>query len=188
MGVPEISELLDRVRAGDATAEQALLGELYGELHRLASLHMRRQAAWHSLQATELLNEAYLRLIGTEGQRAYASRAHFLGYASQAMRSVLVDHARRRRARSNEKAAGGDEALDHIFVTIDERELDLEALDAALQELETFDPKMARAVELRFFGGLAMEEVAEVLEMPKRSLERRWASTRSWLRRRMQES
>ena len=174
----EITGLLDRFSQGDPQASEKLLALLYSELHRLAESFMRHQPADHTLQATALVNEAFLRL--SRGKtRNWPSRARFLSTAARAMRCVLIDHARARLVRR--RVPDEPSALDRVLVTYQDRVLDLLALDEALEKLAGFDPRMARAVELRFFAGLTMDEVAQILEIPKRTLEREWEATRTWL-------
>jgi RNA polymerase sigma factor (TIGR02999 family) len=190
----EITNLLELAQNGDEAAREELLSVLYNELHGIARRHMRGQPLDHTLQATALVNEAWMRMSprkekpGSNPEAAqvrWSDRQHFLALASRAMRCVLVDHARRRDALKRKKP-GERLALDRVLVIYENRALDLEGLDAALTELEEFDPTMAKVVELRFFGGLDMQTVAELMEMPKRSLERRWLATRSWLKARIQ--
>ena len=159
-------------------SREELLAELYAELRRRAGNVMRGQPAEHTLQPTALVHEAYLKLCGDDS--GWEDRRHFLAAASQAMRHGLVDHARGR-TRQKRTPPGEKVPLDRILVTYEDRALDLLALDEALTRLAEADGDMAKAVELRFFGGLSMEETAKVLEMPKRSLERRWKATRAWL-------
>ena len=177
--------LLKRMRDGDVDAAEELLPVVYQELHRLAERALGRQNPGHTLQTTALLNEAWIRLVEAEGGD-WKSRNHFLAVAAKAMRSVLVDHARRRGA---EKRGAGrarvelDEALD----LLEQRSSDLLALDEALEELATMDESLARIVELRFFGGLKHPEIAELLNSSLRSVERGWSAARAWLYTRLAE-
>ncbi len=175
----EIADLYARFSRGEVEASQKLLALLYSELHQIARSCMSDQPAEHTLQATALVHEAYLRLLSSKEER-WHSRTHFLALASKAMRWVLVDHARKR-DRLKRSAEGGRLALDQIVVTYEEHALDLLDLDSALARLAEFDEPMARAVEMRFFGGLEMEEIARFLGMSKRALERQWRATRAWL-------
>jgi len=153
--------------------------ELYRELHRRAVQMMRGQPKHHTLQATALVNEVVLKL-GCRLDPSDDERAHYLAVASRAMRHVLVDHARSKGRQK--RAPGGDQLqLDDVVVSYEERALDLVALDEAVQRLSEFDEPMARAVELRFFGGLTVDDTARILGMSKRTLERRWNATRAWL-------
>ena len=176
---PTVTRLLQRLNAGEEGAAEDLLQLLYQELHRRAARYMRSQPADHTLQPTALVNEAYMRLLGS-GQTPWADRNHFLSVAAKAMRSVLVDHARAR-GRDKRRAPGLQVPLDNLVASHEKRALDLLALDEALRRLAEFDPDMAYAVELRFFGGLTVDEVARILEVPKRTFERNWTATRAWL-------
>ena len=180
----DITYLLERIKEGDSAAQVNLLTALYTELHGLAKMQMRRQPSAHTLQPTALVNEAWMRLERAKGN-SFTSRAHFLGYASRAMRSVLLDHARRLDA-DIRRPVGKKVSFDGVFASFSERAVDLEALDLALNDLEEIDAVMARAVELRFFGGVSMDEVAAILEIPPRSLDRRWKSTKAWLKQRVE--
>jgi RNA polymerase sigma-70 factor, ECF subfamily len=171
-----IAELLRALEQGDAAAPGALFAALYRELHDRAANLMRKQPKQLTLQATALINEVYLRLVGAK-KDAIHDRDHFLAYAAKAMRHVLVDHARRRKAKLGEEVP-----LDSIAAAFEQNSYDLERLQQAQAELEIFDPLMAKAVDLRFFAGLAEAEVAQHLEMPLRTFQRRWQATRGWLR------
>ncbi|HVS17207.1 MAG TPA: ECF-type sigma factor [Planctomycetota bacterium] len=157
----------------------ALFDLLYGRLKQQARQAMRGQHAGHTLQPTALVNEVYLRMYGAE-QATWSDRKHFLFTAARAMRQILTDSARRRNA---VKRGGGmaRDPLGDIAVEYEDRSLDMESLHAALEKLATFDPAMARAVELRFFAGCGMDEVAQLLDMAPRTLHRKWAATRAWL-------
>ncbi|HED65672.1 MAG TPA: sigma-70 family RNA polymerase sigma factor [Planctomycetes bacterium] len=157
--------------------------ELYQELRKRAAYLMRSQPKDHTLQATALVNEFFLKVHGQPGPKE-SDRARFLALASHVMRNLLVDHARGRNRRK--RTPDGERVyLDEAVVSYEERALDLVALDEALEELAEFDPDMARAVEMRFFGGLSVEETAEALEFSKRTFERRWQAVRAWLRSRI---
>lgn len=176
----EATLLLQRMAQGDKQAAEHLLPLLYGELHGIAERAMAGQQA-QTLQPTALVNEACVRLLGARGQE-WSSRAHFLGVAAKAMRSILVDHARKRNARKR----GGDqvrvpmEALLEVY----EREMpDLVELDDALTLLFAQDEQLGRLVELRFFGGLSVEETARVLEVSEPTIVRGWRVARLWLQR-----
>ncbi|MCP3919034.1 MAG: sigma-70 family RNA polymerase sigma factor [bacterium] len=175
--------LLQRMQDGDAGAAQELLPVVYEELHRLAARAMGRQNQDHTLQATALLNEAWIRLVEAEGGE-WNSRNHFLAVAAKAMRSVLVDHARRR---GSEKRGGthGRVELDRALGLFEQRSTDLLALDDALGELAQMDPILARIVELRFFGGLKNSEIAELEGCSLRTVERGWSTARAWLYQRL---
>jgi RNA polymerase sigma factor (TIGR02999 family) len=158
----------------------ALSPALYGELRRLAAGYLRRERTGHTLQPTALVHEAYMRLA-EQRQLAWQNRAQVLGVAAQLMRRILVDHAR---ARARVKRAGllTRVTFDGLEVGA-ERDVDLVALDDALRELAGVDEQLSRVVELRYFGGLTVEEVADVLETSPRTIDRAWATARAWLRR-----
>jgi RNA polymerase sigma factor (TIGR02999 family) len=177
--VPDITQLLDRWGAGDTAAFDELLPLVYGELRRLADAYLRRERADHTLQPTALVHEAYLRLTGIRAAN-FNNRTHFYGAAATAMRRVLVDHARGRRAlKRGEPPLRLDAAMD---VGIDMR-LDLVSLDEALEQLARVAPRPAKVVELRFFGGLSVEETASVLSVAPATVKRQWAFARAWLHR-----
>lgn len=177
------TQLLQRMAAGDAGAEEELYTIVYDVLHRLARKHMAGQQVAHTLQPTALVNEAWLRLAGGRPD-GFRDRGQFLGFASRVMRSVLVDHARRRRA---DKRGGGapKESLDLALAFYEESDVDLLDLEAALERLEAAEPELLRVVELRFFGGLTMEEAAEAMGVSLSTAERNWRLARVWLREQM---
>ena len=175
----EVTRLLGELRRGSPDAEAELLPLVYEHLHRLAGHYMRQERPDHTLQATALLNEAYLRLVSQE-RTDWQDRAHFFGIAARLMREILVDHARGRQAGKR----GGlvekfsiDEARDFSPA----RPRELVELDDALRSLEKLDTQQARIVELRFFGGLTVEETAEVLGISPRTVKRDWSVARAWL-------
>ena len=174
----DVTELLARWHRGDSTALAELMPLVYGELRMLAKHYMRREHSDHTLQPTALVNEAYMRLAGS-GRRPFNNRTHFYGAAAQAMRRILVDHARRRRAQKR-----GDKpvmvTLDSIEVGVDLRQ-DLGALDEALTRLAAAAPQPARVVELRYFGGLSIDETAETLGVAPATVKRHWTYARAWL-------
>ncbi|MEO6525330.1 MAG: sigma-70 family RNA polymerase sigma factor [Gemmatimonadaceae bacterium] len=183
---PDVTGLLLAWRAGDAAAGERLLPAIYDELHRQAARAMRREDGAHTLQATALVHEAYLRLVD-QRRVEWRSRAHFFGVAAQMMRRVLVDHARTRLAAKRGGAlqrvtlrdvGAGDSAVDD--------ELDVLALHDALERLAAFDPDQARLVELRYFGGLGIEDTAEALGVSPATVKREWAVARAWLRRELE--
>jgi RNA polymerase sigma factor (TIGR02999 family) len=175
----EITRLLDELGRGSAEAEAKLVPLVYHELHRLAAHYMRRERPDHTLQPTALVHEAYMRLTAQQDIH-WRDRAHFFGFAARLMRQVLLQHARAHQA---EKRGGCvrkfslDEALDFS----PERSGDLIALDDALKRLEQLSPRQSRVVELRFFGGLTVEETAEVLGTSPRTVKRDWNVARAWL-------
>ena len=180
----EITQLLNEVRAGDKSATDKLFEEVYKELRKLAKDYLRQERPNHTLQATALVHDAYLRLI--KGQEIpWQNRAHFFSVAAQVMRNLLVDHARQHKAH---KRGGGERklSLDDAISFSAERDIDLIALDEALKELEQHNPRHCRIVELKFFGGLQIEEVAAVLEIDDPKLAgREWRKAKMWLRSRL---
>ena len=173
--------LIAQWRAGNSTALEALIPLLYAELHRLAHHYLRGEHPGHTLQSTALVNEAYLRLVGqVPGQ--IDNRAHFLGVAAHVMRQILVDHARVERAA---KRDGGyrvelDESVHPLQPAAD---VDVLALDEALEGLAHLDPRQCRIVEMRFFGGLSVEEIAAAMGISTATVKREWAMARAWLSR-----
>lgn len=177
-----MTQLLGRWSAGDEAALSELLPLVEGELHRMAHRHMSRERDGHVLQTTALVNEVYLRIAGQ--QVRWQNRAHFFGIAARIMRRILIDHARRQRV---ERRGGGavHVQLDEAAVVGVELADELVALDTALDELAAFDARKARVIELRFFGGLTGEEIAEVLKIDERTVKRDWKTARAWLHQRM---
>jgi RNA polymerase sigma factor (TIGR02999 family) len=175
----EVTCLLVDWREGDQTALERLLPLVYDELHRMAARYMRGERPGHSLQTSALVNEAYLRLADYK-QMQWQDRAHFFAVAAQAMRRILIDFAR---ARQNLKRGGRAErvSLDEALVVTPEGGADLLALDEALGRLAALNPRQARVVELRYFGGLREEEVAEVLGTAPRTVRHDWSLARTWL-------
>ncbi len=175
----EITQLLLAWGRGDQNALERLMPLVYEELRRLARRHMNRQRPGHTLQTTALVNEAYLRLIDAS-QVQWQDRAHFYAVSAQLMRRILVDFAR---AKGNLKRGGGARriALDEAPEVAIDRGADLTALDDALKTLATMNSRQSKIVELRYFGGLSEEEVAEVLEISPRTVRRDWSLARAWL-------
>ncbi|MFL5616303.1 MAG: sigma-70 family RNA polymerase sigma factor [Gemmatimonadaceae bacterium] len=185
----DVTSLLLAWRGGDAAAGERLLQEVYAELHRQASRAMRREDSAHTLQATALVNEAYLRLVD-QRRVQWRNRAHFFGIAAQLMRRILVDHARARRAGkrgSGERALSLGEVEARAPGAATEKAVDVLALNDALERLAELDPAQARLVELRYFTGLTIEETAEAMEMSPATVKREWAIARAWLRREIGE-
>ncbi|HVF72693.1 MAG TPA: sigma-70 family RNA polymerase sigma factor [Chthoniobacterales bacterium] len=166
---------------GNREAADGLMPLVYDELRGLARGYLQRERSDHTLQATALVHEAYLRLVDQK-TTTWRNRAHFFGVAAQLMRRILVDHARRHR---REKRGGDWDKVefDEALAPAVARNLDVIALDDALQDLTKLNAQHARIVELRFFGGLKTDEVAEVLELSQRTVEREWRMARAWLRR-----
>lgn len=175
----ETSQLLIAWGNGDRAALDRLFPLVEGELHRLARRYMSRERLGHTLQTTALVNEAYLRLIDQRHVR-WQNRAHFFGIAAQIMRRILIDHARRR---AFGKRGGGARtvSLEEAAVLSAERAAELVALDEALRSLAEIDERKSRVVELRYFGGLSVEETAEVLSVSPDTVTREWRRARAWL-------
>ena len=181
----EITRLLIDWGKGDQAALERLMPLVYSELRRLAGNYLRRERAEHTLQPTALVNEAYLKLVDQRNAR-WQNRAHFFGIAAQLMRRILVDHARQRQA---EKRGGVDQqrlSITSAEALVKQPEIDLLALNEALDELGQMDPQQSRIVELKFFGGLSIEETAEVLSISHATVERDWKLARAWLRRQLE--
>ncbi len=183
--VLEVTQLLQAWNAGDRAALEQLIPLVNAELHRLAAHYMRRQAPDHVLQATALVNEAWLKLIDWQAV-TWQSRAHFFGVAAQLMRRILVDEARRQHADKH----GGNAlrvSMSEVEMLAQRKSHDLLALDDALQTLAQFDERRSRIVELRFFGGLSVEETAEVLSVSPRTVAREWRLAQAWLYRELSQ-
>ena len=175
----DVTRLLDELRAGNRGAESRLIEVVYPRLHRIAARSLGRERSGHTLQATELVNEAYMELLGDAGIE-WKNRLHFYAAAAQSMRRILVDYGRMRKAAKR----GGDrqqvELTDGLAIS-EERLDEVTAIDEALTRLEKFDPRQCRVVELRFFGGLTEDETAEVLGVSPRTVRRDWILARAWL-------
>ncbi len=180
MSAGEITQLLQRVKAGDASAEAELLARVYPDLKRIAAARLRREQARNSLQTTEIVNEAYIRIFASETPVDWQDRAHFFAVMSQKMRHILVDAARKR------------QSGDHISVAIDDSlhdqpaqdrpaAVEILALDLSLQELQTQYPRQGKIVELRYFGGMTLEEIAAVLQLNISTIKRDWTFAKAWL-------
>ena len=175
----QVTQLLCQWRDGDLNALEKLIPLVQPELRRLAQYYMSRERPGHTLQTTALLDDAYLQLAGKTHPR-WQNRAHFFAVAAQIMRRIMVDHARQRHAL---KRSGGA-----IRITLDEcaavtqtRAAELLALDEALEKLAAFDPRKAKVVEMRYFGGLTMEEIGDVLKVHVNTVTRDWTAARAWL-------
>ncbi len=180
-----ISRLLADWSQGNEQAREALIPVVYDELRRIARRHLFRERPDHTLQSAALVNEAYLRLVRQDAPQ-WQDRAHFLAVAAQLMRHILVDHAR---ARLTGKRGGGAPrlSLDAELIPAQKQEIDLVALDDALAKLATLDAQQSRLIELRFFGGLSIEETAVVLGVSPATVKREWATARAWLQREMKK-
>jgi RNA polymerase sigma factor (TIGR02999 family) len=178
----EVTRLLQAIERGESQATNELLPLVYQELRRLARAHMAGERAEHTLQATALVHEAYLRLVGDVGAR-WDSRGHFFAAAAEAMRRILIEHARRKHAL---KHGGGhqrvelDDELSSIVAPCDDED-ELLALDEALDELERHDAQAARLVKLRFFAGFSHQEAADALDISRRAADRLWVLAKAWL-------
>jgi RNA polymerase sigma factor (TIGR02999 family) len=177
----ELTQLLNAWSEGDRAALDKLTPFVYEELRRLAHSYMNRERKGHTLQTTALVHEAYLRLFNRE-QIHWQNRAHFFAIAAQLMRCILVDHAR---GHASQKRGGKAQmvSLDEAAVISQEQASEVIALDEALQGLAAIDPQQSRIVELRFFGGLSVDETAEVLSLSPATIKREWSSAKLWLHR-----
>src|SRR5438309_3896012 len=175
-----VTQLLVAWGNGDEAARDRLMPLVYHELHRLAHQYMNKERPGHTLQTSALVNEAYLRLIDQK-QVHWQNRAHFFGIAAQLMRRILVDYARSRRYQKRGGEAQQVE-LNEAMIVSRERAADVIALDDALKSLAEFDERKSQIVELRFFGGLSIEETAQVLEVSPGTVMRDWTLTKAWLR------
>jgi len=174
-----VTELLVDWRDGDQAALDKLIPLVYDELHRLASRQLRRERSDHTLQTTALVHEAYLRLVDQRNAN-WQNRAQFFGVAAQLMRRILVDYARTHKA-SKRGGSYRRISLDEGAILTEERNTDLAELDEALDRLGRLDPQQSRVVELRIFGGLTVEEAAEVMGISSRTVKREWSMARAWL-------
>lgn len=182
----EVTVILTKLTSGDRQAASDLVPLVYQELHKIAARYMRRERIDHTLQTTALVHEAYLKLVEQRSVN-WQSRAHFFGVAAQIMRRILVDHARKQ---MREKRNGGVRALplmEGLVFTPDSR-VNLVELDAALERLAAIDGRQAKIVELRFFGGLTVEEAAEVLGMSAKTVKRDWSMAKAWLHGELKQS
>ena len=183
MAAHDITQLLREWANGAPSALETLTPLVYKELRRLAGSYMRSESPGHTLQPTALVHEAFLRMVARDVPDCQ-SRAHFYGVASHLMRQILIDHARTRNA---EKRGGGKApiSLEENLIVSREREADLVALDDAMHRLSALDPRKTQVVELRFFGGLSVEESAEVLKVSEVTVRRDWQFAKAWLLREM---
>ena len=179
----DVTTLLARWGSGDRSALEQLTPLVYDELRRLAGRFLRRERPGHTLQSTALVHEAYMKLID-QSQMQFQNRSHFFAIAAQLVRRILVDHAR---TRDRQKRGGGAVklSLDDVSGMADKREIELVALDDALNGLAGLDPQQSRIVELRFFAGLSIEETAEALGISPATVKRDWVAAKAWLFRQM---
>ena len=176
-----VTQMLNAWGKGDQKSLDKLLPLVYDELRRLAASYLRRERPDHTLQPTALVHEAYFRLID-QREVSWQNRAHFFGIAAQMMRRILVDHAR---SHLYAKRGGGAQklSLDEAIGLPDQKEVELTALDEALNKLQAIDPRQSRIIELRYFGGLSIEATAEVLRISPATVKREWSMARAWLHR-----
>lgn len=177
---PDITQMLIEMTDGNTEVVNQILPLIYSELRKLASSYLRRERSDHTLQPTALVNEAYLKLIDQK-KVVWQNRAHFFGIAAQVMRRILLDHARKHTA---EKRGGAAEVLpieEEILVVSHEKSAELIALDEALENLAKMDEQKAKIVELRYFGGLSIEETAEVMGVSVPTINRQWRMAKAWL-------
>ena len=179
----DITQYLRELSDGNESAPEHLMPLVYGELRRLAQGYLEGERADHTLQATALVHEAYIRLVDWKNV-SWQNRAHFFALAAQVMRRILVDHARGKKA---EKRGGGMTklALDEAISFPQQREVDLVALDDALKTLAELDPAQSKIVELRFFGGLTIDETAEAMRISPATVKREWQMAKAWLHKRI---
>ncbi|HEX4770834.1 MAG TPA: sigma-70 family RNA polymerase sigma factor [Bryobacteraceae bacterium] len=179
--IGDVTVLLQQVRAGDSDAVNKLIPLVLNELRTLARMQLRRERPGHTLQPTALVNEVYLRLVN-DPARDWKNRAHFIGVSVSVMRRILIDYARRKQAF---KRDGGDrvsiDKIDCADLSSDQAD-ELLALDHALDQLELMNPRQRRIVELRYFGGLSVDETAEVLNLSTMTIKRDWSTARAWLK------
>ena len=175
---PDITSLLKRLAEGQQDAASELIPVIYRELHNLAKRHLRHERPDHTLQPTALVNEAYIKLVAQRND--WQSRAHFFAVASNLMRRILVDYARRN---LRAKRGGGNTklSLDKVLLVAPDRPDKMLALDESLSRLEKLDARQARIIELRYFGGLTVDDVAKILDLSPTSVRREWTSAKAWL-------
>jgi RNA polymerase sigma-70 factor, ECF subfamily len=178
----EVTRLLGEIHGGKKDAMNQLLPLVYDELHRLARSYFRRERGEHTLQPTALVHEAYIRLV--DQKAAMQTRGHFLAVAATQMRRILLDYARKHHA---ERRGGGGQKvlLEDTMAIAEQKPLDMIGLDSALNQLSMLDPEQAKLVELRFFGGLSVEETADVMHVSPATVKRSWSSARAFLHREM---
>lgn len=176
----DVTVLLNAVGAGSETAPDKLLEVVYDDLRRLAGAYMKNERIDHTLQATALVHEAFIRLVDWQNV-TWQNRAHFFAVAAEVMRKILIDHARQKNA---QKRSGGQKIELHEAISFsDEKEFDVLALEDALQSLEKLDTRQAKIVELRFFGGLSIEETAYILNVSETTVKREWTFAKAWFQR-----
>lgn len=183
----QVTQLLEELNSGNQAAMESLMPLVYDELHRIAARHLSHERDGHTLQTTALVHEAFLRLVDQHSCQ-WQSRIHFLSVAATMMRRVLIDHAkakyRQKRGGSNQQRLG----LDEVTLAIEDRSIDVLLVDEALTRLASLDALQARVVELRFFGGLSVDETAQVLKLSEATVKRYGNSARAWLQREIARS
>ncbi len=185
MSVSDLTLLLQQAASGDAASQDRVLDLLYGELHKMAEIALRAERAEHTLQATALVHEAYLRLFGSH-QVEWQSRQHFFVTASRTIRRILVDYARKH----NSQKRGGEASrvdFENALIVAKSYSREFVELDQALEELATADPRKSQVVELRFFGGMTMDEIASLLKVSENTVKRDWNIARAWLQSRIEQ-
>lgn len=183
--LPELNQWIARWQAGDESAFEQLHRAAYGELRKLAGGLMRRERTGHTLQPTALVHEAFLRLAGDQHVAA-ENKTHFFGIAANVMRQILIQHARQRHA-AKRGGGGVRVTLDEGLAQAEPKQVDAIDLEGALARLAELDPRQARIVELRFYGGLGIEEIAADLEISPATVKREWATAKAWLYRRLHD-
>jgi RNA polymerase sigma factor (TIGR02999 family) len=183
-GSGEVTKLLVRFRDGDRQAEAELIPLIYGELRRLAYRCLNRERGDHTLQPTALVHEAFLRMVNEE-QPSWQNRSHFFGVAARLMRQILVDHARRHQSLKRGGACSRSALDEGLLVFSAEKSAEFLALDEALDRLARQDERQSRIVEMKFFAGLDIEEIAQVLTISARTVKREWTMARAWLHQEM---
>jgi RNA polymerase sigma factor (TIGR02999 family) len=181
----DVTQILSQTKSGDPSDSEELLPQVYNELRKLAAARLARETPGQTLQATALVHEAYLRLVCNGSPHQWDSRGHFFAAAAEAMRQILIEHARRKAA---VRHGGEFRRLDFVCDELagdDCQSADLLALDECLTELERHDQQAAQVVKLRYFAGLTLQETAEALEISRRTVDRSWALAKAWLYRRM---
>lgn len=182
----DVTELLARISKGDRSAEEALLPRVYVELHRLARAQLRGERPGHTLQATALVHEAYLKLCQTNSTD-WQDRMHFYRVAAKLMRRILIDYARQRNAHKRGSGAH-KQSLDEALLVSEDRLAQVVEIDELLDRLAELDPRLAQVVEMRFFGGLTEEEIGLALNVSERTVKRDWLKARAWLHEQLSQS
>lgn len=177
----DVTQIINRISSGDRSGADRLMAVVYDDLRSLAQRLLKRETTGHSLQATDLVNEAFLKLVN-QTQVTWQGKTHFFAVGAQAMRRILVDHARTKHRQKRGGRRRKLELRDDHALTADEPD-EILAIDEAITKLSALDPNHARMVELRFFGGLGNAEIAEILAVTSRTVERHWVMVRAWLRR-----